>query len=670
MAVSTDALDSSTLDDKRASGARGSNMGDNSQVVNLNKGHEGQQRQQTEEEQQRLDWIDETDPRQQYWQHMQVPYSHRFHLSAARADLRTHSAATASSYAQLSDETLTFLYDTVLLQQFKANTTGRQIIVSEPQYDNSTLWRIHDVYHQCGAVSRSLDTLVDFVAGRHRTSIVLDTNDYFVDEEEEAATVEELRTNELYIRYARGISKLNKKLNMNEYEKMLLTNCLVYGKAALLIEYDKDPYEVAEAIPVAVKPLNSLRIGRVFYYADDWSLAGIEYLDFANVILEPYRLIYMTNKDFHISPRTLHHGVSIVESVLDIAETLVLNNQTNIKEINRRLWAALLIIKYAGKKQSDIDLFKRNYKVGSPIISNRDFDAQVVEVAHDLDKLLQQQEISDKTIARHMKVPVMFTGFDEQAGSAGAGSITQTFLSSTIEMYRTQLRNVLEPQWVNMLLKRLIILNDDVQTFLNLIPEDNLDLQQHDEIEEAYPDSAEYQRETVGYTSITEAPIPVQPSEFCLDRPEYDFSVDDFPFKLKINFAGFALDSILDKASAVIGLHKEGIIDTEVALQELDRKQYIGHMREVEEEQALIQQEQQQMQMEQQQQQMEMQQDQADQDRKTQVEIAKSRQAAGGLNGPNPSTSTTQKVTSRTARPNPQDKAARGSTNSQLSKRR
>jgi hypothetical protein len=47
---------------------------------------------------------------------------------------------------------------------------------------------------------------------------------------------------------------------------MILTSAFIYGRAALLIEYDKDPLKFKDALPVAIKPLASLRIGRVFYY--------------------------------------------------------------------------------------------------------------------------------------------------------------------------------------------------------------------------------------------------------------------------------------------------------------------------------------------------------------------------------------------------------------------
>ena len=389
-----------------------------------------------------------------------APHSNRFHLSTAHL---------ASEYASIPKKEptlqLEYLNDDKLLAQFKANLGGkRKILISESSYDESFLWRIHDIYRTDGSSRRCVDQIVEFVIGRRRTNVVLDTNDYFDSEEEEQTTLEEIQTNDLYRKYVRGISKINRLLDMHEYQKTLLTNKLVYGKAALLIEFDDDPLLNDTAMPVAIKPLNSMRIGRVFYYEDTWQLAGIEYLDFKDeTIIEPHRLIYMVNSDHHVSPRTLWHGISILEPVVDIAETNILNHQTNIKEINRRLWANFLIVKYMGKKKSDITKFKKSYKAGQPIISNRDFEAQVVDVKHDLDKLLQQMDMSDLKIARDLNVPSLIAGFDQNQAQATAGIVMNTWLNSRIESLRTDMRNVLESQWINMLIERLMRINGDTQ---------------------------------------------------------------------------------------------------------------------------------------------------------------------------------------------------------------
>ncbi|MDR4491768.1 MAG: hypothetical protein R2685_12830 [Candidatus Nitrosocosmicus sp.] len=417
-----------------------------------------------------------------------IPYSNISHLSAARDTARkvelgvrkgnvnytTESAALnnspTSSTTALIDETFTYLDNPKFLRQFKTNKDNRRIIIAENNYDVITLWRIHNAYRTDGAVSRPLDTMVEAVVGRKRTSLILDINDYYDNEDDELEALDEIKNNELYRKYVRDISKINKHLNMNKFEKMILSSVLLYGRAAILIEYDKDPPKFKDALPIALKSLASLRIGRTYYYEDKWLLAGIEYLDFKErSIIEPYRLIYYVNKYYHLSPRTLYNGYSILEPVLDIAETNTLNRQTNIKEINKRLWAVFVIIKYFGKKKKDVDNFIKNYKAGMPIIGNRDFEAQVVEVAHDLEKLIAQGLDADKKIARDLKIPIMLTGHVNEQAMATAGTVIHSWINFVLESARTDFRNVFEKQWIERILLALINKNKELDKFLALI---------------------------------------------------------------------------------------------------------------------------------------------------------------------------------------------------------
>lgn len=505
-----------------------------------------------------------------------IPYSSRFHLSAARSDFHkvasihqrgsgiyaTESAAASNlqpvNFRQHDelDDRLQFLTDPALLSQFKMNPGGkRKIVISENNYDETTFWRIHDAYRTDGAIQRSLDTIVEAVVGRKRTTLILDVNDYFDNDEEELEALNKIKENELYQKYVRTISKINKDLDMNTLEKMILTNAFIYGRAALLIEYDKDPLKFKDALPAAVKQLSSLRIGRVFYYEDTWELAGIEYLDFkdGHQIIEPYRLIYYVNKDYHISPRTLHNGYSILEPVIDIAEINALNKQTNIKEINKKLWAAFIVVKYKGKKKQDVENFKKYWRAGMPIIGNRDFEVQVEDVAHDLDKLMAEGLDFDKKIARDLNIPIMLTGHDNEQAMATAGTVIHSWINFRLESVRTAFRNVFEKQWIEPVLIRLINKNNELQKFLDLIPDED--------------------------TTYVKS-----------DKEKGILDPIDLPFKIKLQFANFTIDTFLDKIAGVKALVDSGIITKIMALTELDRKEYIPEMRKIiEEEEAQFQ---------------------------------------------------------------------------------
>ena len=76
--------------------------------------------------------------------------------------LLTNSAAQVNSNYKRDklDDKLLFLTDERLLKQFKTNANNRSIMISEDNYEEITIWGIHDAYRTDEAVSRSLDTII------------------------------------------------------------------------------------------------------------------------------------------------------------------------------------------------------------------------------------------------------------------------------------------------------------------------------------------------------------------------------------------------------------------------------------------------------------------------------------------------------------------------------
>ena len=205
--------------------------------------------------------------------------------------------------------------------------------------------------------------------------------------------------------------------------------------------------------------LDPIRMGKIYYYEDNNELAGVEYLDYEqgrNIVLAE-DMIYFSgeNMDTAILPRIKYQGFSIIESMIDISETNILNNQTNIKEINRSLWAAFLVLKFLTKEPDNIDDFIANYEAGKPIATNADLDTQVTTVGHDLDKLLEQRNNSDMKINRDGQVPDFLAGFPNVNNFATASIEYNAWINSIVRDKRTMLRNVIEPQWIDPLIMEL-----------------------------------------------------------------------------------------------------------------------------------------------------------------------------------------------------------------------
>jgi hypothetical protein len=475
-----------------------------------------------------------------------VPFSNRFNLTTA----------SMTEVSQVKDEAV-----------FKAFgvSPSNKILVFESPYKQIDLWRMHDVYKSDGAVCRAVNTLTQFILGEY-TKLVIDTNTYYRTEDERDSAVEELNSNEEYQRLLEDCNKINKKVDLNKHLIDAIINKKIYGKGAILIERNQ------AGIPFALKTLSSQLIGKVFAWDRDYSFAGLEYADFPEKerIVKADRLMYFVNKDSHVSPRTLWNGISDLEPVLDIAETSIINRQTNIKEINRKLWAALMVIKVFSKSKAVMQKFKQSFQAGKTIVVNQDFDVQVHQIAHDLAELLKEIDINDKKIARDLEIPELLMGFEDTQNRATANALLLAWTSSKLKFERTLVRDVVEKHFIDRNVKALIVLNGGLKSVGNLQQyTDRYDITSPDFVPTVAA-SPEFNPNTPGRISVDAAvAFDIQ-----------DLVVSMLPFTIKLTFSDITLDSFLDKAAATIGLKNASIIDEfEMALELLGLQKFIPKMR-------------------------------------------------------------------------------------------
>ena len=445
-----------------------------------------------------------------------VPYSNRYNLTTA----------SMSEVSIVKDESVNRAFGI-------GPSSSNKILAFESPYKPIDLWRMHDVYKSSGAVARGINTITQFILGEY-TKLVLDTNSYYKNEDDQDAAVQELNNNEEYQKMLEDLNKINKKVDLNKHLIDAIINKKIYGKGAILVERNK------AGIPFALKTLSSQLIGKVFAWDSDYSLAGIEYADFpeSERIVKADRLMYFVNKDSHVSPRTLWNGISDLEPVLDIAETSIINQQTNIKEINRKLWAALMVIKVFSKSKAVMEKFKKSFQSGKTIVVNQDFDVQVHQIAHDLAELLKEIDINDKKIARDLEIPELLMGFEDTQNRATANALLLAWTSSKLKFERVLVRDVVEKHYIDRNVKALIILNGGLASLGNL--------QQYTE---AY-DITSPNFKPIAVTSP--AFNPNQPGRISADA-SITFKIQDIvvsmlPFIVKLTFGDITLDSFLDKA--------------------------------------------------------------------------------------------------------------------------
>ena len=89
--------------------------------------------------------------------------------------------------------------------------------------------------------------------------------------------------------------------------------------------------------PIALHVLNSKRLGKVEVDPNTWAFEGVHYADLPtnDDLLKAEDLIYFTINDDHVTPRSIHYGLSILEPVIDASETKRIIKQEDLKKVGQ-----------------------------------------------------------------------------------------------------------------------------------------------------------------------------------------------------------------------------------------------------------------------------------------------------------------------------------------------
>lgn len=483
----------------------------------------------------------------------QVPLTRRFNVTTANLN---------------EQQQTTIVKEEEILKEFPEART-RQLLTFESAYKPIDYWRMSDVYRSEGSIARAIDTLAQFILGEY-TKLVLDANGHYSNDEDRSAAVDEINNNDDYNEIVSDLERICKRVDLNTHLSNAIKNRKIFGRAATYIEVND------AGIPYALKTLSSQRIGKVFAWGDDYTFAGLEYMDFpaGEQIVKADKLLYWVNKNSHTVPRTLWNGLSDIECVLDIAETSIINKQTNVKEINRKQWSALMIIKMFTKNKAIMARFKKQFQAGKTVLTNQDIDVAVHAFTNSLDQILQQMDTNDRKIARDLELPLLLMGFEDTQNRSTADAVLYSWTQSKLQYERTMVRDVVEKGFINPSIKAIIKIKGGIQSLGNL--------QQYTESYDIT--SKNYIPRPTFDTSVSNSQNQNQPTN--IDNPvNTPFNIDDLvvdmlPFEVKLSFVSITLDSFLDKSAAVIGLKTAGIIDEfAMALELLGLQKYIPGMR-------------------------------------------------------------------------------------------
>jgi hypothetical protein len=336
----------------------------------------------------------------------------------------------------------------------------------KPPYNNASLDRFEDCFRSDKLIQNGIVKRVELVIGQHG-KIVMDTTDEYDNPDDRTAALENVQNNTKYQEARKKMQKLHIKptINFHSNLKAATIQSKVYGRSAIKLVGQDD----VNGLPEVLNVLNSKRLGNV-EIDPDWQFLGVHYLDLpkgaSNMedVLPADELIYIANRDFHVSPGSLYYGLSELEGIVDGSDSKRIAKQEDIKEIMKSNWAPFLILKFSNPNMTvqKMQEIVNDMTPGLPFAHKQDIQTEIVNLQSDLKNITEAVDFLNRESLRELGVPAFVAGYEQIANYANSQQVLLAFKEIELEADRTALKDIIEHQWLNKLFYGLLDINPDV----------------------------------------------------------------------------------------------------------------------------------------------------------------------------------------------------------------
>lgn len=324
----------------------------------------------------------------------------------------------------------------------------------KPTYAFEELIRYHEAWREDGIASMAIEVLAQAIVGDHFKTVI-DINDEFEDDEIKKAALEKLKADPKIQSFKREIDIVNKEVKATEALKALIIQGMVFGSSASIIEKDPDTN-----LPIAIKILPSMSLGRRFVDKSTWRLIGLEYLDykFPQSIIKTEDIFYLAFRNYHMSPNTMHYGYSLFEKIISLSETNRVINQRNLPETNFRLWSPMLLIKMPNNvNQSVMNQMQQDVAngAGNAIVTNQQVQIEPVTLNVSLQEMTTERNQNNLEIVRQLQMPELLYNPDVM-NRATSQELMESWNVFVLNPYQTWIADTIQEQWIDPMIKQLI----------------------------------------------------------------------------------------------------------------------------------------------------------------------------------------------------------------------
>lgn len=458
----------------------------------------------------------------------------------------------------------------------------------KPTYSFEELIRFHESWREDGITSMAVEVLAQSILGDHFRTVI-DVNDEFDSSDERKATLDALKNNPKLKSFKREIDIINKDTKATTNFKALFIQAAVFGSDAAIIE--RDPQT---DLPIALKILPAMSLGRRFVDKKSWQLIGLEYLDykFPQSILKAEDIFYIALRNYHMSPGTYHYGYSLFEKIISLSETNRVINQRNLPETNFRLWSPMLLIKMPNNvNQSIMNKMQDDVAngAGNAIVTNQQVNIDPVVINVSLQEMTNERSQNNLEIIRQLQLPELLYNPDVM-NRATSQELMEAWNVFVLQPYQNWLGDIIQEQWIDPIIETLIendqagIIDEPAEGFVP--PEEQLKIQPEipppptpkvnvtQTFANDQTSSTPAKKTTLQHTAQPPNPNlppsqqqpadqPKQPQAFNLfdggiDPVTGEIKVSRLKWKIKVAFDPVNLDIFLDKVKAYMILYNNG----------------------------------------------------------------------------------------------------------------
>ena len=295
-------------------------------------------------------------------------------------------------------------------------------------------------------VGKAIDLVTEFTIGEGIKPFAEPIDDTITDNAAKQKIIEKYHDQLLELK------KIDMKphIEIDEHIDDLVRNAMVFGRSVLAFEPNFKQI-------LAIKPLHSRDLGRVFTHRLDWSISSIQAFGKLQNI-EAQDMIYLVNMRNSPRRRSMHYGFSEAQRPAGFARALRKIQEVDMPETAEALWAKSVLFRVdqeglaENEKLTDLKTLRTGTRAGAINFVNGkkdEFEMFSLDTEPKIQELGEIINKAERAIIGNFGIPGAVLGREEESNMATLLGKIRLFIAGPIHFRRRWLEKTLVRQWYN-----------------------------------------------------------------------------------------------------------------------------------------------------------------------------------------------------------------------------